>query len=313
VTSVRVLYLVGAGHSGSTVLDTLLGNAQGVESVGELAMLTRSGWLGLEHCACGERGDACPFWAAVRRRWVAAGGELAEHARLAARFEGRGAWPRLALGRARGGALGAYGRSTAALYAAIAEEAGARVVVDSSKSPARAWALARNPALEVWLVHLVRDARAVAWSLARPKQRDVEAGVQSDRPGRSVTRTALYWSAVNLQSAWVARRLPPGRVVRLRYEDYARDVEAAFAPLVPALGPDVLAVARRAAAGEALGVGHTIAGNRLRMQGPVRLRLDEEWRARLSPAEHRRVLRVAGPLLRRYGYDTERPRAPAGT
>jgi hypothetical protein len=55
------LYVMGRGHSGSTILDILLGGAAAVESVGELVS-------GLEwyeagtRCACGAPMRECPYW-----------------------------------------------------------------------------------------------------------------------------------------------------------------------------------------------------------------------------------------------------------
>jgi hypothetical protein len=65
------IYVAGRGHSGSTMLDAMLGNAPEIESVGELV----SG-MGRyeERCSCGETFDACPYWSAVRERFTARSG-----------------------------------------------------------------------------------------------------------------------------------------------------------------------------------------------------------------------------------------------
>ena len=67
---IRVIYIMGAGRSGSTVLDTVLGNHFQIESVGELANLPKFAWINGEYCACGERGNACLFWEEVRLKWM---------------------------------------------------------------------------------------------------------------------------------------------------------------------------------------------------------------------------------------------------
>src|SRR5205814_3103597 len=56
--------------------------------------------------------------------------------------------------------------------------------------------------------------------------------------------------------------------------------------------------------GEArLSFGHLVAGNRMRLEsGPVRIRLDEQWRSSLEPRYQRLVTLLTWPLLRRYGY-----------
>ena len=86
---VRVVYIMGYGRSGSTVLDTVLGNVDGVESVGELANVARSGWRGEEPCACGRLARDCSFWSSVRRRWEERGGDLDRYLALQARHETR--------------------------------------------------------------------------------------------------------------------------------------------------------------------------------------------------------------------------------
>ena len=67
---VRVLFIVGCGRSGSTILDTVLGNHAAIESVGEACHLAEKAWLSEDtYCACGKLGRECDFWAEVRRCW----------------------------------------------------------------------------------------------------------------------------------------------------------------------------------------------------------------------------------------------------
>jgi len=294
---VRVLYIMGSGRSGSTVLDTILGNHPCAASFGELGNLPRFAWTADEYCACGERGTACPFWSAVRRRWEEAGGELESYVALQSRFERLRSLPRLWLS---GEAFASWKRQTEALYRALAAETGAAVLVDSSKSPARGYALSFVPGLDLFYLHLVRDGRGVAWSLLKPHAKDERAGVQHDIAGRSVGRTALRWSVINLLSSAVLRRQREDRRHLLRYEDYVADPVAELAPLRAFLGgePDAF----EAVLAAELSVGHTIAGNRLRMAGRVRLRPDVEWRERMSDRDRRRFWRIAGGVMRRFGY-----------
>ena len=71
----RVVYIMGYGRSGSTILDTILGNHPDLESVGELLHAVRLAFLEDEFCACGQRASECPFWTEVLRRWKSAGGD----------------------------------------------------------------------------------------------------------------------------------------------------------------------------------------------------------------------------------------------
>jgi len=65
-TATRLVYIMGRGHSGSTVLDALLGNADSIESVGELVSgLCREG----EVCSCRAPFNKCKFWSQVRKEF----------------------------------------------------------------------------------------------------------------------------------------------------------------------------------------------------------------------------------------------------
>jgi len=300
----RILYVLGYGRSGSTVLDAVLGSLPGVVGTGELARFDPGAGPAAgsaERCACGEGESSCPFWSAVAARWRAAGHDPAAYARARARVERAARLPlSLALRSARP-APGAWARPTAALFAAVAAESGARVVVDSSKQPARALALARTPGLDVFLLHLVRDGRGVAYSLGQRLPADGR-GVQRELPPRSVTRTALAWRLVNALASRVRARATPQRAMLLRYEDYLADLPGALAPLAPFLGlaPDDLRA--RLTATDSFPPGHAIAGNRVRMNGAIRLRADTAWHEGLGAKERARVWRVAGGLLTELGY-----------
>lgn len=303
----RMVYIVGYGRSGSTVLDALLGNHPAACNLGELGRLPGAAWLADgsgAHCACGVPARECPFWCAVRARWEAAGGDPGRYARLAARLEGsRARTLALFLGRLpRGRAVEAWAEDTLRLLQAIRATSGKELLIDSSKSPARALLLGRLGALDLFGLHLVRDGRAVAWSLARAFERDPRSGVERALAARSPARTALAWSVVNRAAERALSRLPPERRLRLRYEDYVADLARALAPLEPFVGPGLVALARAVAAGQPLAPGHTVTGNRLRLGGAIELRGDERWRAAMPARDRARVERLAGGLLARYGY-----------
>lgn len=66
----RVVYIVGVGHSGSTLLDLLISSTPGVSSVGEMHYLTAQFEVG--NCMCGTSYQDCPAWAASYERYTTA-------------------------------------------------------------------------------------------------------------------------------------------------------------------------------------------------------------------------------------------------
>jgi hypothetical protein len=169
------------------------------------------------------------------------------------------------------------------------------------------------PGIDLHVVHLVRDARGVVASHRKSFEKDLRAaGESGDRAARwkaAARRRVLYpesvvrWVAHNLISGWVCARLGPERAMRLRYEDFVADPQAALGRIGSLIGLDLAGVAQAASSGEPLLAGHNIGGNRTKKSGYVTLRPDaQEWREVLSPAEQRLSWALMGWLMRRYGY-----------
>ncbi len=302
----RIIYIVGAGRSGSTVLDTVLGNHPDAVSVGELSNLHRSGWVNNEFCACGEPADGCEFWNEVRTAWLNAnrGADVEDYLAMQARFERfrpAAMWRTEASSLFRTTAARRYLAQTGSLYESIAAVSRRRVIVDSSKTPLRARWLARLPGVDLRLVHLVRDSRAVAWSRKKSLARDLEGGVQHDLASRPAWYSVVYWTVSNLFAARLRRRAGD-RGVLVRYEDFVSDPAGELIRIGDACGLDCGGLVRALESGESFSVGHTVAGNRLRMAGQVRLKPDWDWIEQLPESDRRTCWRLSGWLMKRYDY-----------
>lgn len=310
---VDVVYIGGLGRSGSTLLDRALGSLPGFFAVGEMMHLFGRVMRDDERCSCGRPARSCEIWGDVIADLEADGlpAPVEEVDRLRHRWtEG---WALLSpflpwRSRRARRRLASFQELLARSYHAVRERTGARVLVDSSKNPSFGRILLGTPGVRLHIVHLVRDARGVAHSLARPKRRP-----GTDRPTflarRGPVVGALLWSAANvLTELNIGRRR---RGVRVRYEDFVRapgpvlrrvvetvDASAASAPPAHVDGTCVR-----------LGVDHVLSGNRVRSRtGEIELTEDVAWRTRMSAPRRRLVSTLTLPLLRRYGF----PARPAG-
>jgi len=303
---VRLLYVGGVPRSGSTVADLMLGQLPGHVGVGELYYLWSDGPQHNVRCACGEPFAACPFWREVGERAYGGWPEslVTEMLALQRRVDRTARIPALLTARS-GSPFGRdarrYSDRLAALYRAIAETAGASVVVDSSKRPSLAFALRRNPDVDLAVAHVVRDPRGVAYSWG--KKVPDGATHRGDMPRWSVGTVSRRWVTVNAATA--ALRRFGVRTARVRYEDLIRDPATHLARVAalhgtPAAPADLDFLAD---GGIRPAATHTIAGSRIRHStGVLPLRLDEEWRTKL-PSRQRRVVTLATAVSRwRYGY-----------
>jgi hypothetical protein len=300
VADPKVIYIAGYGRSGSTLLDAILGSLPGVVGTGELTRLF-TGLDGAEVCSCSRPVDQCPFWAKVQSD-IGGGSGQANHRvtnRLTRRMDAR-AWMHSARAYIR------YRDLWLAVLRSIARASSAELIVDSSKTgrkvSGRITMLSQVCGLDISVVHLVRDPRAVMWSAQRGSNRALARGASPRCPSVLMIRALLGWTLTNIRTeALLYRATEQTPHVRIRYEDLVAS------PHEVARHALSLGDGRRAPRGDAeillgpIAPGHGIAGNRMRRRGGQSLRLDDEWRKEL-PRWAEVLAWSTWPLSRRYGY-----------
>ena len=305
-----VVYIAGSGRSGSTLLERMLGTLPGFVNVGEINDLFRRVARYDERCGCGQPFSACDFWHGVGAR--AFGGwssELVEEAiHLQREVARQRHLPQLmfpALGsESYRHKLARYAEIHARVYGGVLEQSGARVVVDASKGAAQAMAVSHGRDVDLRLLHLVRDARGVAfsWSKAnvhRPHGEGERATMHSFRPAD----TALRWTSLQAEIAAVRRLLPASTLVR--YEDLVADPARALVDALRRIDlpvePNTLT--RIDGCTVDLPVSHGLSGNPSRFRsGRQTLRADEQWRTAMSSWDRAATTVIAATQLGRYGY-----------
>jgi hypothetical protein len=295
----KVIYIIGSGRNGSTLLSRLLGQVPDCCSVGEI----RSIWTRLlddNYCGCGEPFSQCPFWSRVVERAFGdeQGFDPAEVRETALRLDRVRRLP--ALMRSAGPEdLERLRALLSKLYDAVSAESGCDVIVDSSKTFGHLAILQAIPGIELIPVHLVRDPRGVAYSWGRKKARpDHQRGAAYMRQ-YSPAKTAMMWY-LNL----LADVVPSSKPLAVRYEDLAEAPQQVLESILEAAdkrGGDSLAFLDGHTAD--LQPVHSVAGNPSRMTtGPIEIALDEEWRRSMKTSQRLTVTCLSAPLLVRYGY-----------
>lgn len=298
----RVAYIIGEVRSGSTILDIVLGNSSTIQSTGELSYLLHC-WTNRSRCSCGVPCDTCAFWGQVRQEWLRRTGEenAKRYLTLKWSFE-RVRWlPRLLGERyAPSPRFRDYAKMTRILFEAIREVSDRPIVLDSSKNPGRALALSLIPGIDLRLIHLVRDGRGVAWSRMKASTGDPSRGLQEPHPV-PVWRSSLSWLITNHLAEYVSRQ-STDRSVLIQYLDLVEYPRKTISQIGHLLGENLDALIDDIEHQKKLCVGHIIAGNRIRNNRYVELRVDNEWEQHLSETDQRIFWLIAGSLARKYGY-----------
>ncbi len=308
----RVLYVLGIYHSGTTLLSNLAGQLDGFFSVGELRSIWRKASLPNARCGCGAHLSDCGVWSPILNSALGTGEERVAFAREMWQCQREAisefhTWMRVpSLLRRRGSELPAgsslarYAAGLHRLYRAIATETGAEVIIDSSKEPTDAALLLLMSGISTSFVQIVRDPRGMVYSVLR--FRDESQPVVQQTLFQAVY-AALSWAAGNMAGTAVRRSAGPARSTLLRYEDFiARPAEAIEGLAQLAGRPAQLATPSEPGTVN-MRTAHTVGGNNNRFRtGPVRLHEDTTWQSQLHPLNRVAVTAVCAPLMARYGY-----------
>lgn len=217
---VKVIYVMGAGRSGSTVLGVALGNCDGVFFAGELDK-----WLPRAGVPRRDNPQRARFWEAVRVE-VHGADELFGH-KVQRCLERSSALFRIRDWRMRRRLRGPYRRVSQALYEAVARTAGVTQIVDTSHYPLRARELRALEGIDLYIVFLVRDPHGVVASLDR---RDVD-----ERRFGMLTANCYLWLTY-LLSSYVFLRHRRDRRLFVRYEQLAAHPERVLRELLGMIG-----------------------------------------------------------------------------
>jgi hypothetical protein len=317
-------YILAASHSGSTLLAMLLGSHPEVCTVGELKA-TSLGDPGTYRCSCGELIRECRFWTSVSHRMAERGFTFdVTNARtnIDAGVDRYLGWLLAPLARGplaettRDLALGVnpwwrrhlrnFQAVNAALVRSLIEETGKRVVVDSSKIGIRLKYLLRNPELDVRVIRLVRDGRAVALTYtdpaeyadaANPARRGGGSGSRRDAERIPLQQAAREWRRSNEEAAALLATVPAATQLTLSYETLCESpgevLGRAFHFLDVAKETDLPGWRSHP---------HHVVGNGMRFDDSTEVRLDDRWRAALDSAALRAFDAEAGALNRQLGY-----------
>ncbi len=289
----KVLFIAGVSHCGSTILGTILGQLDGFFFAGELAHTARS----LERdrlCGCGEPLRRCPCW---ERIFVAAQPLAVEDLRLRHRHERARAAYAHGL-RARGllrstPDLERARRAYSAALCGIRRATGCRVVVDGSKSPAYGRLLQSLDDVDLHVVHIVRDPRATAWSWERTPP----------MPPTRPAQLAVIWDVWNtsIELLWSRRR---ERYLRIRYEDFAAQPEAWVRRIIDLAGEKPTGLPFVSGREVVLKATHDVEGHphRHELRGRVDIRANDNWRSPGAVRQRRSLAALTWPLRVRYGY-----------
>lgn len=257
----EILYIMGTGRSGTTILEVLLTNEDGITATGELKHIFRDGYIRGLPCACGKPGQQCELWSGVLQESGWSAEDCRRIANAISSVESHEHFPLVYVGALNRRKLALYREATTKLFTSVRRRSQSRIVVDSSKYPARALLLAQMYPGKVKVLCITRSAAGL---IAAFQKKNAD-----EQWPKSRFAAAAYYLYVLFCMRLVRSRLG-SRCMTIRFEDLHRDPVGVMKSIERWSGLSFERVEAKLARGEWLEVGHIVTGNRLRKKGHVK-------------------------------------------
>ena len=251
-TPIKIIYILGSGHSGSTLLDLILGSHSGIESGGEIhkfeQYMSDSSTRPEEKriCTCGVHVNDCEYWVKVRSKLKRSYGTYEINLQSDDSME--------------------FEENNYNVIRAILEVSGKEIFCDSSKGFTRLQKFLGSELFDVFVVHIIRDGRAVAFSLKRK--------------GSNYYEVLSNWQKAN-KKIYLKIQKRNIRYIGLKYEDLVDDPQKHISKTLKEVNlkfeKDQLQFWKF--------VHHNLAGNRMRMKDEQEIKRDTQYIKKLSRKE----------------------------
>ena len=225
----KLIFIIGSGHSGSTLLDKAIGAGENIFSIGEVKYYNKIiGTANKSHCSCEERYIDCPFWSSIKKEVDP------EELDTTIRLQSKGVNTNIKsmlhfvytyLNKAKNSShLESKVLNLKKLYLAILKESNSNTIIDSSKSITRALIINRllKSEFDITFIHLVRNGKAVTSSYIRKEWSvTVKGEVIKGRKKQNDPKTIITnWRNANIVIMFLLTFVK--RKIRIRYEDFCK-------------------------------------------------------------------------------------------
>lgn len=304
ISQIPLVYIASNGHSGSTLLDLLLGAHPNVWTLGEAQNLPWELRNQRVPCGCGSPIEEDDFWQPLLDdipleiegyhvgyfRNIAQVGKVLRWKLLSdvIRNEISDEWRP---------AVQEYGENNFQYFSTVREAAAERTdrdidwLIDNSKDPYRLFWLQHSGMYRMRVVHLVKDPRAFVYSMTKSNPADLRATIRY--AGRWIVENALI-------SRIVDNAVFDENVQRVRYDELALHPKKTLQSIGewldldynPALVEDFREHEN-----------HAISGNMMRWrEQDDSIRLDERWKRNLPSPNRQLVAAITRPFVEYCGY-----------
>ena len=251
--TINLIYLLGAGRSGTTLLATLLNDHNDIDTVGEMHQFYE--FLEQDkNCSCGKKMCSCSVWNLPQDLSI----NISAKREYCKKVESHKKIPSLLLAKKNDHC---YNDIQEELFSTLKRRRPSKWHLDSSKYIARFLLLNRNKKFNVKGIYLVRDPRGVVNSFQKKVQ-----------TSKSPLSTLIYYNLINLFGEIVYRT--NNDVLKVRYEDLVEEPEKTLSKIYEHVfekKSTIINIPKNFV------IPHIVGGNRIKTSRKIQLKKDDKW------------------------------------
>jgi hypothetical protein len=257
-----LIYIIGAGRSGTTVLDIMLGNVNGSISLGEINRFFKRNGIPPKR---EKESKVYNFWINLKDQMIGSGfNDMLYLQKLSQQNEYHLAFVKSLFKKCNS----EYVNAIVEQYGYIGQNTSQNVLIESSKYPVRALNLSNyldRDQFQIKYIYLKKDPEKVVKSFQKKNL---------EQPSKGFLMANLYYLIVNILCGITIRilKIKGHRVGTLRYEDLISTPKETLLKLGSDIDEDYSELMRKLIIKEPLNTGYVFDGNRIRLKETLILR-----------------------------------------
>lgn len=272
-----LIYLLGAGRSGTTLLATVLNNHPQIRTLGEMHQF-------LEHlkdnkpCSCGLPLANCDNWSPIVKQLKFTKTEIRTNFQFTSDKEEHSNIPGLLLLNKN---QSKYLESQNLVFETIGTIHPEKWLLDSSKYIARYLLLKKSSKYKLKGIYMVRDVRGVINSFSKKVQTP-----------RTPISTIFYYLLINFFGqlvSWLDKD-----VIKIKYEDFVEDTEVTLKMIYRHIFDSQQDIGELT---QAYGIPHLIGGNRMKHNKNIKINADNNWKKKISRPKQIMYYLISFPMM----------------
>lgn len=257
----NVIYLLGAGRSGTTLMATVLNSHQKIKTIGEMHQFIEHVNNG-KSCSCGESLNNCTYWSSILRELKFEEQDLEQIQNEQDQKESHKNILKLLFKKSPDKA---YLKIQNHIFNTIHKQYPDQTILDSSKYISRYLLLKQSKVLNLKGIYVVRDVRGVINSFQKQVQTP-----------KSPLATIAYYSLINLCGqlvCWIDKD-----ILKIKYEDFVENPEY----VTNKIYSHIFEKENQIGLPENYIMPHIIGGNRMKSNKKITINSDVKWKEKIS-------------------------------